>query len=237
MQLEQLSGADIEKEMQDITEQIRDTKQEIDELVEENKSIAQQLSEYQQKDAKCRILIERYETLISQYKADLQRLDFIAKGEKAVQGMPSNNVCPFCGGDLHQEEDDSYMEAIHSCLKRIVIPIPLEALAIILYHKLFLFQNAIYRCPSFIQIINTVLYFIPLFLHTFNGSCNDSKFRSDPTNFSIRFVNEQLEALGKKKVAELEKKKNPPLYHPKDEFKELVGLNFTIKSCSVTVCV
>ena len=124
MQLEQLSGADIEKEMQDITEQIRDTKQEIDELVEENKSIAQQLSEYQQKDAKCRILIERYETLISQYKADLQRLDFIAKGEKAVQGMPSNNVCPFCGGDLHQEEDDSYMEAIHSCLKRIIIPIP-----------------------------------------------------------------------------------------------------------------
>ena len=42
IQMEQISGTDIEKEMQEITDQIRDTKQEIDQLVEESKSIAQQ---------------------------------------------------------------------------------------------------------------------------------------------------------------------------------------------------
>ena len=57
----------------------------------------------------------------------------------------------------------------------------------------------------------------------------------------IRFVNEQLEILGKKKVAELKKKKNPPLYHPKKEFEQLVGMDFTtslnkiLKECNYTL--
>lgn len=54
----------------------------------------------------------------------------------------------------------------------------------------------------------------------------------------IDFVNEQLEILGKKKVKELQKKKNPPLYHAKKEFEELVGtgfndlLNSILKECN-----
>lgn len=42
----------------------------------------------------------------------------------------------------------------------------------------------------------------------------------------IDFVNEQLQTLGQKKVSELQKKKNPPLYHAKKEFEELVGTEF-----------
>lgn len=119
MQLEELADTDIETEMQALTDHIRDVRQEISELVEESRSIAQQLTEYQQRDANCRVLLSRYESLISQYKADLQRLDFIAKGELAVKGVPSNNVCPFCGGEVHPEEDESYTEAINAEIKRI----------------------------------------------------------------------------------------------------------------------
>ena len=103
MQLEELDGTDIEKETQELTEHIQDAQTEINDLINENKAIAQQISEYQQEDAKCRVLLDRYESLISQYKADLQRLDFISKGEQAVRGMPSNDVCPFCGGEVHPE--------------------------------------------------------------------------------------------------------------------------------------
>ena len=226
MQLEQLSGADIEKEMQELSGQIRDTKQEIDELVEENKSIAQQLSEYQQKHAHCRILIERYETLISQYKADLQRLDFIAKGEKAVQGMPSNDVCPFCGGELHPEKDDSYMEAISAEIRRIAAELTVIAATVKSVQEE---QNDIqHRVDELYERrapVNSVLEQKQLVVQDYSESLQ--RYRDyNSLQTGIRFVNEQLEALGKKKVAELEKKKNPPLYHPKDEFKELVGLDF-----------
>ena len=105
MQLEELVGMDIEKEMRDLTDHIQDVQQEINDLIEENTAIVRQMAEYQQEDANCKVLPDRYETLISQYKADLQRLDFISKGEKAVKGLPANGVCPFFGGEIHAEED------------------------------------------------------------------------------------------------------------------------------------
>lgn len=104
MQLEELSGLDIESEMQQLTNHIQEAQQEIKELLEENTAIVRQMTEYQQEDANCRVLLDRYESLISQYKADLQRLDFISKGEQAVKSLPENGVCPFCGGEMHPEK-------------------------------------------------------------------------------------------------------------------------------------
>jgi chorismate mutase len=66
--------------MQELTDHIQETQQEIQDLIEENTAIVRQMAEYQQEDANCRVLLDRYESLISQYKADLQRLDFISKG-------------------------------------------------------------------------------------------------------------------------------------------------------------
>lgn len=81
MQLEELEGTDIDKEMQELSERIQNVQQEIKDLMEENTAIVRQVAEYHQEDANCRVLVDRYESLISQYKADLQRLDFISKGE------------------------------------------------------------------------------------------------------------------------------------------------------------
>ena len=36
-----------------------------------------------------------------------------------MKGLPQNGVCPFCGGELHPEDDDSYLEAINAEIKRI----------------------------------------------------------------------------------------------------------------------
>lgn len=119
MQLEELNGMDIDKEMQEFTDHIQEVQQEIRDLMDENTAIVRQMAEYQQEDANCRVLLDRYESLISQYKADLQRLDFISKGEQAVNAQPTNGVCPFCGGELHPEDDDSYVEAINAEIKRI----------------------------------------------------------------------------------------------------------------------
>ena len=119
-QLEELAGLDIESEMHALTVHIEEAQQDIKELIEENTAIVRQMAEYQQEDANCRVLLDRYESLISQYKADLQRLDFISKGEQAVTGLPANGICPFCGGQLHPDVYEGYVEAIDAEIKRII---------------------------------------------------------------------------------------------------------------------
>ncbi len=86
--------------MQELTEGISAMQQEMSELVEDNATVIRQISEYQQKGANYKVLIDRYKSLTNQYKADLQRLDFISKGEKAVKGLSKNDICHFVVGQL-----------------------------------------------------------------------------------------------------------------------------------------
>ena len=228
MQLEELSGLDIESEMQQLTNHIQEVQQEIKELIEENTAIVRQMTEYQQEDANCRVLLDRYESLISQYKADLQRLDFISKGEQAVKSLPENGVCPFCGGEMHPEKDDSYIEAINAEIKRIASELTVIAAT---ENNVREQQEAIRKSIEELQVRRTEV----------NKALDDKNreiqnYRSGLQRFKdymvlqtgIDFVNDQLAILGQKKAAELQKQKNPPLYHAKQEFEEEVGIGFNI---------
>ena len=227
MQLEELADTDIEKEMQNLTAHIQETQQEINELVDENKAIAQQLAEYQQKDASCRILLSRYESLISQYKADLQRLDFISKGEQAIHKLPSNEVCPFCGGEVHPDEDDSYEEAIKAEIKRIASELTVIAATVkSVQEEQREIQESIEELHCRRAGVNRTLEEKNLAVQDYRAGLKRYRDYTTLQN-GIDFVNSQLEALGKKKVSELNPKKNPPLYHAKKEFQEEVGTGFT----------
>lgn len=228
MQLEELNGMDIDKEMQEFTDHIQEVQQEIRDLMDENTAIVRQMAEYQQEDANCRVLLDRYESLISQYKVDLQRLDFISKGEQAVNAQPTNGVCPFCGGELHPEDDDSYVEAINAEIKRIA-----SELAVIaateksvrgeqetLQHRIKELQDRRAEISDALEEKNQEIQ---------NYRSGMQRFKDYTTlQNGIDFVNDQLAILGKKKVAELQKKKNPPLYHAKQEFEEEVGTGFSV---------
>ena len=228
MQLEELKGMDIDKEMQDLTDNIQEVQQEIKDLMEENTAIVRQMAEYQQEDANCRVLLDRYESLISQYKADLQRLDFISRGEQAVKGLPTNGACPFCGGELHPEDDDSYVEAINAEIKRIA-----SELAVIVATE----DNVRDEQKSIQQNIKE----LQERRSEISGALDEKNqeiqnYRSGLQRFKdyttlqngIDFVNDQLAILGEKKISELRKKKNPPLYHAKQEFEAAVGTGFNV---------
>jgi len=238
MQLEELEGTDVEKEMQELSSHIQEVQQEIKDLVEENTAIVRGLTEYQQEDANCRLLLDRYESLVSQYKADLQRLDFISKGEQAVKGMPSNGTCPFCGGELHIDEDDGYEEAINAEIRRIA-----SELAVIVATEDSVrdeqktIKGNIKELQERRADINRILDEKNQEIQNYRFGLQ--RFRDYTTlQNSIDFVNDQLAVLGQKKVAELKKKKNPPLYHAKQEFKDEVGtgfddiLNKILKECN-----
>lgn len=228
MQLDKLAGLDIEKEMQKLSDSIQEIQQKIKELIKENTATVRQMAEYQQEDANCRVLLDRYESLVSQYKADLQRLDFISKGEQAVKELPKNGVCPFCGGELHPEDDDSYMEAIKAEIKRIASEITVIAAT----------ENSVREERETIRknIKELQVHRAEVNMALCEKNREIQNYRADLQRFKdvtmiqtgIDFVNNQLSILGQKKVAELQKQKNPPLYHPKREFEEKVGTAFNV---------
>ena len=236
-QLEELAGVDVDKQMQELTEGISALQQEMSELMEENAAVIRQISEYQQEDANCRVLIDRYKSLASQYKADLQRLDFIAKGEKAVKGLPANDVCPFCGGPV-ENHDESYDAAIQAETKRIVSELAVIAATenSVREEQAGIIKNISELSSRRAEISEDIA---ERTLKINDYRTNLQRYR-DYTKLQsgIDFVNEQLQTLGQKKVSELQKKKNPPLYHAKKEFEELVGtefnelLNKILKECN-----
>ena len=237
IQLEELSGVDVDKQMQKLTEGISELQQELSELMEENAAVIRQISEYQQEDANCKVLIDRYKSLASQYKADLQRLDFIAKGEKTVKGLPANDTCPFCGGPV-ESHDESYNAAIQAETKRIV-----SELAVIVATENSVREEQVGISKNIEELTKRKIEISEAIaertLKINDYRTNLQRFR-DYTKLQsgIDFVNEQLQTLGQKKVSELQKKKNPPLYHAKKEFEELVGtefndlLNKILKECN-----
>lgn len=161
----------------------------------------------------------------SQYKADLQRLDFISKGEKAVKGLDKNDTCPFCGGYI-DNHDENYDAAIQAETKRIV-----SELAVIVATENDVREEQIGISRNISELtkhraeISEAIAKRTLKINDYRT--NLQRYR-DYTKLQsgIDFVNEQLQTLGQKKVSELQKKKNPPLYHAKKEFEELVGTEF-----------
>lgn len=109
-----------------LSQQSESYKKEIDDLIEENASIATQLASLRDESINTQVLIDRYESLISQYKADLLRMGFILEGQHSLKKLPENKVCQFCGGEVHAHNKD-YEEAIVAETTRIVAEISVIA--------------------------------------------------------------------------------------------------------------
>lgn len=225
LKLEELNGVDVEAQMQKLSENISEVQREIAELVDENAAIIRQITEYQQEEANCKILVDRYQTLESQYKADLQRLDFIAKGEQAIKELPINGICPFCGGSI-EHQDENYLEAIQAEAKRIVGELTvIIATENNVVEEITGIQKQIDELSRCRNEISERITAKTITINEYKLSLQ--KYRDYTVLQSgIDFVNEQLQSLGMKKAAELKRKKTPPLYHAKKEFEELVGTDF-----------
>lgn len=59
------------------------------------------------------VLMNRNQLLLSQYKADIKRLTFIAEGNMVSKKIKTVERCPFCNGELpHEHEEDCIGSAI-----------------------------------------------------------------------------------------------------------------------------
>ena len=146
-------------------------------------------------------MIDRYKSLTSQYKADLQRLDFIAKGEKAVKALPANDVCLFCGDPI-ESHDESYAVAIQAEIKRIVSELVVIAATenIVREEQAGISKNIAELTKRRAEISDAIA---ERTLKINDYRTNLQRYR-DYTKLQsgIDFVNEQLQTLGQKKVSE-----------------------------------
>lgn len=119
-QLSAFADVDIETEIARIVSEIEETDASITQAVNSSKELLGQILTTEEKATECSVLLSRYQSLKSQYTADIKRLTFIVEGEVEYQSIPHVSKCPFCDGKMTTHNRQSYIEASRGELARIV---------------------------------------------------------------------------------------------------------------------
>jgi len=119
-QLAVFADVDVEAEIARIISEVEATEASITKAVNSSKELLGQILTTEEKAAECIVLLSRYQSLKSQYTADIKRLTFIVDGEVEYQNIPHISKCPFCEGKMSPHSRKSYIEASRGELSRIV---------------------------------------------------------------------------------------------------------------------
>ena len=119
-QLAAFADVNVEAEIARIVSEIEETDASITQAVNSSKELLGQILTTEEKSAECSVLLSRYQSLKSQYAADIKRLTFIVEGEVEYQSVPHVSKCPFCDGKMTTHNRQSYIEASRGELARIV---------------------------------------------------------------------------------------------------------------------
>lgn len=119
-QLAAFADIDVDAEIAHIVSEIEETDASITQAVNNSKELLGQILTTEEKAAECSVLLSRYQSLKSQYAADIKRLTFIVEGEVEYQSVPHVSKCPFCDGKMTTHNRQSYIEASRGELARIV---------------------------------------------------------------------------------------------------------------------
>lgn len=119
-QLTAFADIDVEAEIERIVSEIEETDVAITQAVNDSKALLGQILDTEEKATECSVLLSRYQSLKSQYTADIKRLTFIVEGEVEYQSVSKVAKCPFCDGKMTKHNHQSYIEASRGELSRIV---------------------------------------------------------------------------------------------------------------------
>jgi len=113
-------GLDVEAEMQRLIDNLSETEEAIAAATEESKDLLSTLLNFREKEAETKVTYSHFQSLKSQYTADIKRLSFIVDGEVHLHSVEKNKTCPFCDGDIKPKQRESYIEASKAELTRII---------------------------------------------------------------------------------------------------------------------
>ena len=111
---------DIETTMQGIIDTLSETEERISQEVEHSRQLLGKILSARERLAECNLLYGRYQSLRSQYTADIKRLSLIVDGETNMESVTKPDKCPFCDGEIPEHDHASYVEASQAELARIL---------------------------------------------------------------------------------------------------------------------
>jgi hypothetical protein len=111
---------DVEEEMQKLIDNLSETEAAIAAATEESKDLLGTLLDLKEIEAENQVTYSHFQSLKSQYTADIKRLSFIVDGEVHLHSVDKNKKCPFCEGNIQPAERKSYIEASKAELNRII---------------------------------------------------------------------------------------------------------------------
>ena len=107
---------DLEEEIKEALKNIASLEKQIQESVRENQAILERLHICNEELSECKVLLSRYDELMTQYNADVRRLSFIVDGEANIEEH-SEGKCPFCDGKISLDKTNYIEAAIADCRK------------------------------------------------------------------------------------------------------------------------
>ncbi|MCI6060887.1 MAG: AAA family ATPase [Dorea sp.] len=107
----ELTPAELNVKITETLNEIAATESSLDEVVEQSRRLADKIIEIDSQISECKMLKNRYRSLMSQYESDIKRLTFIAEGDLHRGDIPKLDHCPFCNGELTKAQGESCVEA------------------------------------------------------------------------------------------------------------------------------
>jgi len=108
--LDPLMDVDIDAEMNVIVDRVRDAEEEIVQASMKSRELLAEIFDVSGRLEECIFLHDRYTALETQYRSDLERLRFMCSSENRTNHT-EDSECPFCGGDLQEQEQVIYRVA------------------------------------------------------------------------------------------------------------------------------
>ena len=116
-QLGENESYDLQEEIKESLKRIALLEKQIQESVRENQVILERLHVCNEELSECKVLLSRYDELMTQYSADVRRLSFIVDGEANIEEHPAGK-CPFCDGKISLEKTN-YIDAARADCRKI----------------------------------------------------------------------------------------------------------------------
>lgn len=105
------SPAELQKKVDSVIDEIGAAEGALEEAVTQSSKLAEDIYKIDNQIGESRMLLDRNNSLLSQYEADIRRLTFIVEGDIHHGDIPALEVCPFCNGQLSKEQGESCISA------------------------------------------------------------------------------------------------------------------------------
>lgn len=105
------SPAELQKKVDTVIDEIGAAEGALEEATKQSSELAEKIYTIDNQIGESKMLLNRNNSLLSQYEADIRRLTFIVEGDMHQGDIPALEVCPFCNGQLSKEKGESCISA------------------------------------------------------------------------------------------------------------------------------